>query len=76
MKAFGLEIRKSNTIRGLYDDVDRVLANAGIVSGELVSKKLQRDTVAHALQKMMQADSHFSVCTRIVTGKHTVYVIV
>jgi hypothetical protein len=63
MKAFGLEIRKSNTIVGLYQDVDRVLATAGLVKGETVSKQMQRDTVAHALQKMMQADGYFSVCT-------------
>lgn len=63
MKAFGIEIRKANSIGGLYDDVDRILASSGLCKSEPISKDIQRSTVAHALQKMMQADSHFSVCT-------------
>ena len=62
MKAFGLEIRKSNSLGGLYRDVDATLAKHNIPSGS-VNAELQVQTVAHSLQKMLKTDRYFSVCT-------------
>lgn len=60
MKAFGLEIRRSGTINNLYLDVDLALTKAGIKENP-ISKSVQVQTVAHALQKMLTGN-HFSVC--------------
>lgn len=62
MKAFGIEIRKANSLSGLYADVDRVLSAAGIQSG-LVTSEMQTQTVAHALQKMIATNRYFDICT-------------
>lgn len=62
MKAFGIEIRKQGNVHGLFADVDLVLRRNNIPAGG-VSAEMQRGTVAHALQKMMQPDKWFDVCT-------------
>lgn len=62
MKVFGLELRKADSVQGLYEGVDATLKKHEMLSGG-VSGKVQVNTVAHALQKMFKADSHFSVCT-------------
>ena len=61
MKAFGLELRRSNTLVGLYEEVDNTLAKFNVQKGG-VSSTMARDTVAHALQKMIKG-SHLSICT-------------
>lgn len=62
MKAFGLELRRANTIANLYEEVDATLARAGMADG-CVSESMSRDTIAHALQDMISRSRHFSVCT-------------
>lgn len=61
MKAFGLELRRLGSVQGLYHDVDRVLQESGITA-DRVGGVVQQNTVAHALQKMLRQDNHFSVC--------------
>lgn len=60
MKKFGLEIRKANTIGGLYEDIDKVLVNVPVGS---VSKEIQTQAITHALQKMIKVQNYFDVCT-------------
>lgn len=62
MKKFGIEIRKANSLPNLYADVERTLQNAGIPRGEVTSQ-VQTSTVAHALQRMLKPQQHFSICT-------------
>lgn len=61
---FGIEIRKKGSInaKSLYRDVDRVLENYNIPKGS-VSQDVQVSTVAHALQKMIQVEAYFNICT-------------
>jgi hypothetical protein len=61
MKAFGLEIRKSNSLPSLYNDVDSILAAAGVRRGE-VTEDIERQTVAHSLQNMMAPDKWLCIC--------------
>ena len=63
MRAFGLELRKIGSRAELFSEVDRTLNKAGIVSPGQVSADMKVGTVAHALNKMMKVESHFSVCT-------------
>lgn len=56
MQVFGLELRKVDNIQNLYKDVDTVLQNFDI-------NKMRIGAVAHSLQKMMQSDQHFSICS-------------
>lgn len=62
MKKFGIEIRKANTLKGLYQDVDAVLSKCEVSPNE-INQSVQIQTCAHSLQKMMKPNSHFSVCT-------------
>jgi len=62
LQKFGLEIRKIGRVDNLYADVDLVLKNANMESGG-VSQSAQAQTCAHALQRMLSVESHFSVCT-------------
>lgn len=62
MQKFGIEIRRSGTLSGLYKDVDSVLSQCGMADGG-VSDTAKVATVAHSLQKMLNADSYFSACT-------------
>ena len=59
LQKFGIEIRKIGNIQTLYQDVDSIL------DGEVVTRETQTQTqaIAHALQKMIQSDGHFSICT-------------
>jgi hypothetical protein len=60
MKAFGIEVRRADNVTSLYRDVDLVLSKHGLQDGG-ISAELQRQAIAHALQKMMKADSWFNV---------------
>ncbi len=62
LQKFGLEIRKIGSLQNLYKDVDNVLANYKIPPNS-INTGVQSLTVAHSLQKMMNVDSHISVCT-------------
>lgn len=62
MKAFGLELRKADSIGNLYRDVDSTLSRYSIPPGG-VTQEIQVQAVAHALQKMIAHDNYFSVCT-------------
>lgn len=62
MQKFGIEIRKVGDTKNLYKDVDMILSKNGIEQNT-VSDAMIAQTTAHALQKMLKADSHFSVCT-------------
>ena len=55
MKAFGIEIRKPST-ENIYRDVDLVLGNKSL-------SEVQSLAVAHSLQKMLEPDSYFNICT-------------
>jgi hypothetical protein len=59
MNAFGIEIRRFGDRPGFFKEVDIILAGNG--SG--VSKELAAEGVAHALQKMINSESCFDVCT-------------
>lgn len=60
MQAFGIEIRKANK-SNLFNDVDMILLRNGIPSGG-VSRDVQTQTVAHALQKMIKPDHWLDIC--------------
>ena len=62
IKSLGLEIRKPETLDSLYEKVDSVLENNGF-TGNNISTEVKVQTVAHALQDMLQPHKHFSVCT-------------
>jgi hypothetical protein len=65
MKAFGIELRRSGNVQSLYQDVDQVLSRSQ-VPAHGITKEIQVQTVAHALQKMIDAGStysYFDVCT-------------
>lgn len=62
MQKFGIEIRKVGSTKNLYNDIDMILAKNGM-GQKLVSDDMIAQTTAHALQKMLKSDSHFSVCT-------------
>ncbi len=56
MQAFGLELRKIGNIDSLYKEVDLVLSKVS-------DSEMQRQTVAHSLNKMIKAQNYFDVCT-------------
>lgn len=58
----GIELRKKNNVQHLYADVDLILKQNN-VGRQSVGLSVQQQTVAHALQRMMSVDRHFSVCT-------------
>lgn len=58
---FGLEIRKSGSIKNLYRDVDIILNNNGIPQGG-VNQEVQLNTITHTLHKMLQPGATFYVC--------------
>lgn len=62
LQKFGIEIRKIGNTENLYKDVDAVLKNYNIPKGS-VNTDIQVQTIAHALQKMLKTDRHFSICT-------------
>ena len=62
MKAFGLELRKTDTVDDLYKSVNNILATAGVPNGS-VTQQVQMETVAHALRKMLDTGGYFDVCT-------------
>ena len=61
IQKLGLEIRKIGSLNNLYKDVDVVLSNYSIKSGE-INANVQINAVAHSLQKMLKTESYFSVC--------------
>jgi len=56
----GLEIRKLD-LNNLYKDVDAILSNYGIRSGE-INTTVQINATVHSLQKMLSVDSYLDVC--------------
>lgn len=62
MQAFGLELRRTGSVGNLYQDVDKVLSNYSIPNGG-VTRQLQAQACAHALQDMMKVDKWFNICT-------------
>jgi len=62
MQKFGIEIRKIGDVKALFADVDLVLKKFNM-NPQSVSDEAKASTVAHALQKMLKVESHFSVCT-------------
>lgn len=64
MKAFGIELRKANSIQGLLSDVDQILlANNTLPSSGGVSISFKAQSCVVALQKMFRGERSFSVCT-------------
>lgn len=61
MRKFGIEIRKIGDINNLYEDVDSVLRKADLQVGE-INKDIQKQAVAHSLQKMMKPSGHLNIC--------------
>jgi hypothetical protein len=59
MKAFGFELRKVGDVKGLYEDVDKVLAGVPIGG---INTEIQIQTVAHTLHKMLQPDKWLDIC--------------
>jgi len=62
MQKFGIEIRKVGDTKNLYKDVDLILKRNGVESN-YVSDIAKQRTVAHALQRMLEPDRYFDVCT-------------
>lgn len=62
MKALGLEIRKRDTVQGVFEDVQRVLERYGIPE-EGISRAVQVKTTAHALNRMLQPGRWMDVTT-------------
>ena len=56
MKVMGIEVRNANNLKSVFEDVDKVLSLKAI-------EDVQKQAVAHALHKMLKADTHFSICT-------------
>ena len=61
IQKLGLEIRKLGSLNNLYKDVDTVLSNYGIKSGE-INTTVQVNATAHSLQKMLSVDKYLDVC--------------
>lgn len=61
IQKFGLEIRRIGNVESLYKEVDLVLNKVGCDNG--VGAVIQKQTVAHALQKMISTQNYFDVCT-------------
>ena len=61
IEKLGLEIRKLGSLNNLYKDVDIVLSNYGIKSGE-INANVQSNAVAHSLQNMLKPERYFSFC--------------
>lgn len=55
LERFGIEIRKIGTVTALYEDVDKILQNHDV--------NVKRQTVAHALQKMLKPGNWLNVCS-------------
>lgn len=62
MKAFGIELRRANSIVNLYEDVDKTLANAGLQPGQPINANIQIQSVAHSLQRMFDPEKYCDVC--------------
>ncbi len=62
MEIFGIELRKKNSLENLYRDVDRVLSKDNVIKGR-VSDKTKESALRHSLQKMLEADKYFDICT-------------
>lgn len=62
MQLLGIEIRKKGNVKSLFNDVDRIL-NEYDIPHQSISRYMQSQACAHALQNMMQVENFFSVCT-------------
>lgn len=58
---FGIELRRSSSVKTLLKGVDQVLTDNNMHNGA-VSDNAKVMAVAHALHKMLSAESYFSVC--------------
>lgn len=56
IRKFGLELRKINNVSALYKDVNLILNQVNL-------SDIRVQTVAHSLQKMLQVQNYFDVCT-------------
>jgi len=61
LKPFGLELRRIDSPRELFITVNSVLKKYDIPS-KGVNATVQSAAIGHALHKMINSDSHFSVC--------------
>lgn len=61
IQKLGLEIRKLGSLNNLYKDVDMILTNYGIKSGE-INTNVQVNATAHSLQKMLSVEKYCDVC--------------
>jgi hypothetical protein len=60
MELFGLDIRRKSTgLTLLYNQIDSIVGQDKLS----LSKETVRDTVAHALNRMIKNENYFSVCT-------------
>jgi hypothetical protein len=62
LQKLGFEIRKIGNLDNLYKDVDSVLSNHQINTGE-INISVQVNAVAHSLQKMIAHNNYFDICT-------------
>lgn len=62
VQKFGLELRKVGDVGNIYEDVNKVLFSQKVAPGT-INADIQKNAVAHSLQKMLTAQKHFSVCT-------------
>lgn len=60
LRQFGIEIRRIGGAKQLYEQVDATLVKHALKQG--VSGNVQALATAHALQKMLKTESHFSIC--------------
>lgn len=61
IQIFGIELRKANNMKAIYEDVDRILQKDD-VNSMIVGNDVKFMTIAHGLQKMLQADRCLDVC--------------
>lgn len=59
----GLELRKIDNTKRFYREIDQILSQNDIPTDGGVSKGVQIEAIAHSLQKMLDVNRHFDVCT-------------
>jgi hypothetical protein len=60
VELFGLDIRRKSTgLTLLYNQIDSIVGQDKLS----LSKETVRDTVAHALSRMIKNENYFSICT-------------
>jgi hypothetical protein len=61
LQAFGFELRRSNDLKSIYEDVDRILQKND-TEFKIVPNDVKFMAVAHSLNRMMKVENHFSIC--------------